>query len=134
MHHPTDRIAHTTAFVIPVVEHWLEWEKAQWVHHMKDVSNDPSHHEPLPRSYISLHVCVCVCVYVCVHYIHTYSDIYKKTFPSFHYMTLVVFGMPLIDFLDLPLVCVCMCVCACMHVFNITINYYFIYLFYFILF
>ena len=23
MHHPTDRIAHTTAFVIPVVEHWL---------------------------------------------------------------------------------------------------------------
>ena len=26
MHHPTDRIAHTTAFVIPVVEHWLEQE------------------------------------------------------------------------------------------------------------
>ena len=24
MHHPTDRIAHTTAFVIPVVGHWLE--------------------------------------------------------------------------------------------------------------
>ena len=23
MHHPTDRIAHTTAFVTPVVEHWL---------------------------------------------------------------------------------------------------------------
>ena len=22
--HPTDRITHTTAFVIPVVEHWLE--------------------------------------------------------------------------------------------------------------
>ena len=32
MHHPTDRIAHTTAFVIPVVEHWLEREIAQWVH------------------------------------------------------------------------------------------------------
>ena len=28
MHHPTDRIAHTTAFVTPVVEHWLEWEIA----------------------------------------------------------------------------------------------------------
>ena len=27
MHHPTDRIAHTTAFVTPVVEHWLEREK-----------------------------------------------------------------------------------------------------------
>ena len=24
MHHPTDRIAHTTAFVTPVVKHWLE--------------------------------------------------------------------------------------------------------------
>ena len=23
MHDPTDRIAHTTAFVTPVVEHWL---------------------------------------------------------------------------------------------------------------
>ena len=32
MHHPTDRIAHTTTFVKPVVEHWLEWEIAQWVH------------------------------------------------------------------------------------------------------
>ena len=32
MHHPTDRIAHTTAFVSPVVEHWLEREIAQWVH------------------------------------------------------------------------------------------------------
>ena len=26
MHHPTDRIAHTTAFVTPVVEHWLKQE------------------------------------------------------------------------------------------------------------
>ena len=34
MHHPTDRIAHTTAFVTPVVEHWLEREIAQWVHYL----------------------------------------------------------------------------------------------------
>ena len=56
MHHPTDRIAHTTDFVTPVVEHWLEREIAQWVHPMKDRSDDPSHHERtlLPRSYISL--------------------------------------------------------------------------------
>ena len=26
MHHPTDKITHTTAFVTPVVEHWLEGE------------------------------------------------------------------------------------------------------------
>ena len=45
MHHPTDRIAHTTAFVTPVMEHWLERETAQWVHSMKDRSDDPSHHE-----------------------------------------------------------------------------------------
>ena len=52
MHHPTDRIAHTTAFVTPVVDHWLEREIAQWVHPMKDRSDD---HERtlLPRSYIS---------------------------------------------------------------------------------
>ena len=58
MHHPTDRTAYTTAFVAPVVEHWLEREIAQWVHPMKDRSDDPSHHERtlLPRSYISLPV------------------------------------------------------------------------------
>ena len=33
MHHPTDKITHTTAFVTPVVEYWLEREIAQWVHH-----------------------------------------------------------------------------------------------------
>ena len=51
MHHPTDRITHTTAFVTPVVEHWLEREIAQWVHPMKDRADDPSHHERtlLPR-------------------------------------------------------------------------------------
>ena len=56
MHHPTDRIAHTTAFVTPVVDNWLEREIAQLVLPMKDRSDDPSHHERtlLPRSYISL--------------------------------------------------------------------------------
>ena len=29
--HAPDRITHTTAFVTPVVEHWLEREMAQWV-------------------------------------------------------------------------------------------------------
>ena len=33
MHHPTDRITYTTVFVTPVIEHWQEKEKAQWVHH-----------------------------------------------------------------------------------------------------
>ena len=31
MHHPTDRVTHTTAFVTPVVEHWLVREiQIQW--------------------------------------------------------------------------------------------------------
>ena len=53
MDHPTDRIAHITAFVTPIVEHWLEQEIAQWVHY-KGRSDDPSHHERilLPWSYI----------------------------------------------------------------------------------
>ena len=33
MHHPTYRITHTTAFVTPVVEHWLERKIAHWVHY-----------------------------------------------------------------------------------------------------
>ena len=45
MQHPTDRVAHTTAFITSVVEHWPEREKAQWVHPTKDRSDDPSHHE-----------------------------------------------------------------------------------------
>ena len=45
MYHPTDWIIHTTTFVTPVVEHWLEREIAQWVHSVKDRSDDPSHHE-----------------------------------------------------------------------------------------
>ena len=40
-----ERIIHTTAFVTPVVEHWLEREIAQWVHPMKDRSDDPPYHE-----------------------------------------------------------------------------------------
>ena len=31
MHQHTNRITHTTTFVSPVVEHWLEREIAQWV-------------------------------------------------------------------------------------------------------
>ena len=33
MYHPIYRITHTMVFVTPVVEHWLQREIAQWVHH-----------------------------------------------------------------------------------------------------
>ena len=32
MHHPTVRTAHTTAFITPVMEQWLERDIALWVH------------------------------------------------------------------------------------------------------
>ena len=57
MHYPTDRIAHTTAFVTPVGN--TGWnEKYLNVSTMKDRSDDPLHHERtlFPRSYISHHL------------------------------------------------------------------------------
>ena len=50
MHHPTDRIAHTTAFSTPVVEHWLEREITQWVHH------EVSIRRPIARATTDLHL------------------------------------------------------------------------------
>ena len=52
MHHPIDRIAHTTAFVTPVVEHWLERKIAQWVQPMKDNNNNNNNNNK--RNKISL--------------------------------------------------------------------------------
>ena len=41
MHHPTYMIAHTTAFVAQVVEHWLEQEIAQWAQNTESQSDVP---------------------------------------------------------------------------------------------
>ena len=53
MHHPTDRITHTTAFVTPFVEHWLEREIAQWVHHEESIQQPiaPSENALLHQSW-----------------------------------------------------------------------------------
>ena len=37
MYHPTDKTAYITAFATPVVEHWLEREMAQRVHHGRSI-------------------------------------------------------------------------------------------------
>ena len=53
MHHPTDRITHTTAFVTPAVEHWLEREIAEWVHHEGSIHrtmSERSYHGATSRS------------------------------------------------------------------------------------
>ena len=31
------QVAHTTAFVIPILDQWLELEIAQWVHHEESI-------------------------------------------------------------------------------------------------
>ena len=52
MQHPTDRIVHTTTFVTPVVEHWLE---RVLVHHEGTIRRPIAPRtDGLPRSYISL--------------------------------------------------------------------------------
>ena len=58
MHHPTERITHTTAFVTPVVKHWLEREIVQWVHH------EGSIRRPIRRPDDTF----------CVHYTGPYPD------------------------------------------------------------
>ena len=52
MLHPTDRITHTTAFVTPGVEHWLEREIAQWVHHVGSIHEQNTYHRATSRSLI----------------------------------------------------------------------------------
>ena len=64
MHHPTDRIAHTTSFVTPVLEHWLEREMTQRVHHEGSIRRPiaswadapPSHTPPPPTQSQRLNV------------------------------------------------------------------------------
>ena len=57
MHHPTERIAHTTAFVTPVVEHWLERDNSSM-----GPPHDGSILRLLPWSYVSL-----ICAFFCFH-------------------------------------------------------------------
>ena len=53
MHRPTERIAHTTTFVISVVEYCLEREIAQWVHHKASTRRPIAPRaDAVPRSYI----------------------------------------------------------------------------------
>ena len=55
IHHPTERIAHTKAFVTPIVEHWLNWEITQGVYKVGSIRchTTPSE-DTLPLSYVPL--------------------------------------------------------------------------------
>ena len=56
MHHPTDRIAHTTAFVIPVVAHWLEQERAQWFNDTPDTKIKCYLHKKVKMKYVYIYI------------------------------------------------------------------------------
>ena len=44
------RVAHTTAFVTPIVQHWLQREIAQWVHHEGSIHNPTSANKTVKSS------------------------------------------------------------------------------------
>ena len=52
MHRPTERIVHTMAFAIPVVEHWLEQEIGKRVHCEGSIRH-LLHHGATPRSVLN---------------------------------------------------------------------------------
>ena len=55
MHHPIERITHITAFVTAVVEHWLECEIAQGVHHEGSIQQPIApRDDALPQSHMAV--------------------------------------------------------------------------------
>ena len=53
MHHPTNRIAHTTAFVTPVLEQRLEREIAYWLQQVESVRRLRARRaDALPLNYV----------------------------------------------------------------------------------
>ena len=66
IHDPTDRITHTTAFVTAVVEHWLEREIAQWVHHegsIRPLTNYFKHERQNTHTHTHTHTKTAPCVW-----------------------------------------------------------------------
>ena len=135
MHHPTDRIAHTTAFVTPVVEHWLERDIAQWVHHEgyqeKVLSikvrvvqwySSESICQPginpyqgaggrllisMFHAHITMWVCVCV-MYMCMCVCVMYNYVHVCVCVGMYYVYVHV----CVCYVYVH-VCVCVCVCVC---------------------
>ena len=88
MHHPTDRITHTTAFVTPVVEHWVEREIAPWridpTTHRTMSERSTSELRPAP-SHVCMHAYLPSYLPTYIHtyiyeYLHTYIHIYVRTY------------------------------------------------------
>ena len=91
MHHPTDRIAHTTNFITPVVGLWLEREIVQWVHHEVSIwlpivpwanaLTTELHLAPYMLHYITLH-------YIIIHPLNTYLYYVMLCYITVQYSTI----------------------------------------------
>ena len=85
MHHPTDRIAHTTAFVTPVVEHWLKRNERKeqiiyaWMYTYIQINMHACTHT-------CMHTYIHACMYTYIHtYIHAYIHAYIHTYMCMHF-------------------------------------------------
>ena len=79
-HHPSDRIEHTTAFVTPVVEVWLEREIAQLVYHEVFIRRPIA---PRANAFTTeLHLASIIEITALVYiYIYIYVCIYSCVYP-----------------------------------------------------
>ena len=86
MHHSTDRITHTTTFVTPVVEHWLEWEIAQWVHHEGSIRRPIAPWENALTMTVSLDASYSIFILSWLKHTHTHPSTHTPTGPH-HFQT-----------------------------------------------
>ena len=99
MNNSIDRITHTTAFVTPVVEHWLEREIAQWVHPIAPWANAITTELHLAPTKVQVHA--------------SKDDV--QAFPSLTYPSLCLKIIYIYIYIYIY-VCVCVCVCVCVYV------------------
>ena len=107
---PSHRLAvHTTAFVIPVVEHWLDWEIVQWVHHKGSIQrtmSKRSYHGATSRSRywgksMWSHYDVCYTSYIFLYiffrynhvniYIHIYTHTHTHRYTYIYIYIIIIF-------------------------------------------
>ena len=130
MHHPTDRITHTTAFVTPVMEHWLEREITQWVHPMKDRSDDPSHHErTLLPYFISNYMEKTVCLFVCLEIFYLMINIKNLFFLAVTCNHLFILYLFLFIYLLYFICCICLLFVYYLFIYSLFLFIYLLYLF-----
>ena len=80
-----DRITHTTAVDAPVMEHWLEQEIAEWVHHEGSIprpiaswANTITTELHPCSTILSLFSVITMSLYIAIHLCHTFAYLILK--------------------------------------------------------